>query len=72
MSFAVQGGKRDEIGRVHGNASKRRRKELVYALMGEKITAAKILWCVIVLLLQIYMMTTMCVKDQDMDGMKLT
>ncbi|KAG0604904.1 hypothetical protein M758_9G018000 [Ceratodon purpureus] len=37
-------GKREEIGRVHGKASKRRRKESVYALVGEKITAAKILW----------------------------
>lgn len=53
MSLAVQVGKMDEFGRVHGKAFKRRKRESVYALVGEKITAAKILWYVIVLL-QIY------------------
>lgn len=47
VSFAVQVGKREDVGRVHGIAIKRRRTESVYALVLEKIIAAKILWYVI-------------------------
>lgn len=46
---AVQVGKRDAMGWVHGKATKRRKRESVYTLVGEKISAAKILWCVFVL-----------------------
>lgn len=43
----VQVGKRDEIGRLYWSASKRKKRDPVYTLVGEKIIAAKTLWCVI-------------------------
>lgn len=37
-------GKRDEIGRLYWSASKRKKRDPVYTLVGEKIIAAKTLW----------------------------